>query len=225
MYGRTYGGRELRFEASGGLLNAALVMRDKETGSYWPILRGMAETGPLAGTRLAELPLGVKAQWRDWVRAHPDTLVLSVGGVEHVENNPYDQYFASHAGFGDLSARDTRLPTKEPVWAFEMDGRRLAVPLRAVEGGAALKVGERWVFLHRPAGAAVYFSTRAFVSGGSFALVDGAWTHTPSGAVFDPDHGAFGGDPPAVRPLAGFDTFWYVWSLTHPDTELLGAAP
>ena len=200
-------------------------MRDKETGSYWPILLGEAASGPLAGTRLEELPLGVKMQWKDWVRAHPDTLVLSVGGVEHVENNPYDQYFASDSGFRQLSAPDGRLPTKEPIWAFEMDGRRLAVPLRELEGGAALKVGDRWVFLHRPAGAAVYLSTRAFVSTGPFALRDGAWTHAPSGAVFDSDRGAFDGDPPGVRPLAGYDTFWYVWSLTHPGTEILRPVP
>lgn len=221
MYGRRYGGRELRFEASGGLLNAALVMRDKETGSYWPILTGEAATGPLAGTRLEELPLGVKMQWKDWVRAHPDTLVLSVGGLEHVESNPYDQYFASDAGFRDLSARDARLPTKEPIWAFEMDGERYAVPLREVEGGAVLRVGGRWVFLHRPRGAAVYFSTRAFVSSGRFVLGDGRWTHEPSGAIYDPGRGTFAGDPPAVRPLGGFDTFWYVWSLTHPGTTVL----
>ena len=225
MYGRTYGGRELRFEASGGLLNAALVMRDKETGSYWPILTSKAATGPLAGTRLEELPVAVKAQWRDWVSAHPETLVLSVGGVEHVKNNPYDRYFTSRLGFGNLRALDKRLPTKEPVWAFERDGKRFAVPLRAIEGGGTLALGDHRLFLYRPRAAAVYLSTRAFVSRGAFVFRDGAWTHAASGAVFDESSGSFAGTPADVRPLEGFDTFWYVWSLTHPDTAVLTPGP
>ena len=220
VYGRTYGGQELRFEASGGLVNASLVMRDKETGSLWPILRGKAETGPLAGTALEELPVGVKARWDDWVREHPGTLVLSVRGHEHVRENAYSDYFSSRTGFGMTSARDRRLDTKEPIRAFELDRRRFAVPLRDVEGGAAVSAGNRHVFLYRPPGAALFLSTRAFESPGRFVPRDGAWAHEPSGAAFDPGRGAFAGNPAGVRPLGGFDTFWYVWSLTHPDTEV-----
>ena len=224
VYGRTYGGNELRFEASGGLVNAALVMRDKETGSYWPILRGEAETGPLAGTRLEELRWGTKTRWRDWVRAHPGTRVLSVRGVEHVKDNVYDHYFTSGQGFGRLSATDSRLPTKEPVWAFERDGVRYAVPLRQVEGGATVQVGGRALILYRPPGASVYLSTRALEAAGRFAFRDGAWRHEPSGAVFDPERGRFSGGPAAVQPSPGLDTFWCVWSLTHPETEVLRPA-
>jgi hypothetical protein len=205
-------------------MNAALVMRDKETGSYWPILTGRAETGPLAGTRLEELPVTTKAQWRDWVKAHPDTLVLSAGGAEHVKQDPYDHYFSSGLGFGNLTAVDRRLPTKEPVWAFEHGEGRFAIPHRAIEGGGTLALGDLWLFFHRPPGASIFLSTRALVSKGRFVSRDGAWVHEPTGAVFDPERGAFQGAPAAVEPLAGFDTFWYVWSLTHPDTELLGPA-
>jgi uncharacterized protein DUF3179 len=111
VYGRRYAEQELRFEASGGLMHSALVTRDKETGSYWPIMTGVAAAGKMKGTPLQELPVGVKMPWRDWVREHPDTVVLSVDGVEHVENNPYDQYFASDSGFQESSAKDKRLPT------------------------------------------------------------------------------------------------------------------
>jgi hypothetical protein len=224
VYERSYRGRELRFEASGGLLNAALVMRDKETGSYWPIISGGAATGPLAGTRLEDLPQSAKAQWRDWVRAHPDTLVLSVRGVEHVRDDPYSHYFSSRLGFGNLAALDKRLPTKEPVWAFERGGGRFAIPHRAIEAGGALALGDHWLFFHRPPGASIFLSTRAFASPGRFVFQDGAWIHEPTGASFDTERGVFQGSPPGVEPLAGFDTFWYVWSLTHPDTELLGPA-
>ncbi len=223
MYGRQYEGHDLRFEASGGLLHSALVMRDKETGSYWPILAGEAASGKLRGTRLQEMPVGTKAQWKEWRRAHPDTLVLSVAGVEHVENNPYDQYFASDSGFRRLAAKDNRLPTKQPIWAFEAAGRRFAAPFGAFEGGGTFRVGDEWVFLHRPRGAAVYFSTRAFASDTPFARREGVWVHEGSGARFDLARGSFvGGSSAGPQPLKGFDTFWYMWSLTHPDTFVLG---
>ena len=226
MYGRRYAGRELRFEASGGLLHAALVMRDKETGSLWPILTGVAASGKLEGTPLEELPLGVKTTWREWRGLHPDTVVLSVGGVEHVENNPYDQYFASDSGFRETSAKDKRLPTKEPVWTFELDGRRFAIPLRALEGGRVFAVGDRSVFLYRPKGASFFSSTRALVASGPIVRKDGSWVHEASGARFEPGPGSFVGAPEgSLRPLPGLDTFWYVWSLTHPGTEVLSARP
>jgi hypothetical protein len=56
-------------------LHSALVMQDKETDSYWSIM---------TGDSLAELPLGVKSQWKDWVASHPDTVVLSVEGADEI---------------------------------------------------------------------------------------------------------------------------------------------
>ena len=84
MYGREYEGQTLRFEASGGLMHGSLVMVDKETDSYWSIMKGSSVAGQLHGTRLDEMPLGVKAQWKDWAEQHPETLVLSVDGQTYI---------------------------------------------------------------------------------------------------------------------------------------------
>ena len=162
MYGRNYDGKDLRFEASGGLLHAALVMRDKETDSFWSIMTGDSIAGDFKGTRLEELPLGEKAQWQDWVALHPRTLVLSVEGREHVRSNPYDSYFGSDSGFRGLEASDARLGTKDPIYSFHLDGKPYAVPFEAFEEGAVFRVGEREVFLYRPRGVAIYYSTLAF---------------------------------------------------------------
>ena len=62
-------------------MQGSLVMQDKETDSYWSIMTGKSEGGAQGGTRLNELPVGVKLQWKEWVRRHPDTVVLSVDGV------------------------------------------------------------------------------------------------------------------------------------------------
>lgn len=224
MYGRHYDGKDLRFEASGGLMHAALVMRDKETNSYWSIMTGDAIAGDLAGTPLEELPLGEKAQWKDWVARHPDTVVLSVNGAEHVENNPYDNYFDSDSGFRGIEARDRRLETKDPIYSFQLDGRAYAVPFSVFEEGAVFEAGGRELFLYRPKGVAVHHSTLAFQGeAGDFARRAGGWYHEPSDTPLDPDRGGFGGSGSPSR-LEGLDTFWYMWSLTHPETEVLLSA-
>jgi len=206
-------------------MHAALVMRDKETDSYWSIMTGDAIAGDLEGTRLEEWPLGEKAQWKDWAARYPDTLVLSVNGEEHVENNPYDNYFASDSGFRDIAARDRRLETKQPIYSFHLGGKKYAVPFSSFEDGGILHAGGEELFLYRPSGAQVFYSTLAFRgANGSFARRSDGWYHEPSGVRFDPEQGGFvgaGGAGSPVERLEGFDTYWYMWSLTHPDTDVL----
>ncbi|MEE8585937.1 MAG: hypothetical protein V3T83_13910 [Acidobacteriota bacterium] len=43
-----------------------------------------------------------------------------------------------------------------------------------------------------------------------------------SGARFDAERGEFKAGEEGPQRLGGFDTFWYNWSLIHPDTGLLG---
>ncbi len=218
MYGRTYGGRELHFEASGGLLHWSLVLQDDETESYWSIMTGDSLAGEYRGTRLEELPFGVKTQWKDWVAQHPGTDILSVDGVEHIDNNPYDNYFKSSEGFRGTEADDDRLPTKAAIYAFTLGDRRYAVPFATIEGGATLTAGEEPVFLYRPPGVEMFYSTLAFR--GKFVKRGGAWHHEGSGASVDAATGKLSG--PRPRALDGFDTFWFNWSMTHPETEILG---
>jgi hypothetical protein len=68
----------------------------------------------------------------------------------------------------------------------------------------------------------VYYSTRAYSSSVGFEQKAGSWIDKETGARFDPDQGAFTGAKTPV-PLPGFDTFWYIWSLTHPTTEVVAA--
>ena len=221
VYGRSYGERELQFEASGGLMYASLVMQDKETDTYWSIMTGDALAGQLEGTKLEELPLSVKVQWKDWVASHPDTVVLSVDGIEHLDENPYESYFASEEGFRGATAKDDRLPTKAAIYAFWLDDISYAVAHDAFADGAAFDLGDGTVFLYRPREAKVFYSTFAFHVPEPLRLADGTWK-TESGATFDVESGEFTGKgSDHVLKLQGFDTFWVNWSMTHPDTKVL----
>lgn len=198
-------------------------MQDKQTDSYWSIMTGTALAGAYRGTPLQELPVGEKARFSDWVKRHPQTLVLSVDGVEHVDSNPYDNYLASGQGFRSMQAKDKRLPTKGPIYAFWHSGHAYAVPFGAFEGeGAAFEAPGLFFFLWRPRGADFYEATRAFRSAKGFERRAGAWVDRDSGARYDPKQRRFTGGELVTEPLSGFDTFWYTWSLTNPGTVLLG---
>ena len=217
MYTRDYRGRTLNFEASGGLVNASLVMQDEQTDTYWSIMEGEAVAGELNGEKLVELPVSEKNQWRYWKERHPDTLVLSVNGREDGPDR-YRDYFRDSRGFGGASAIDDRLETKTPVFAFHRGTESYAVTQKSIEDGTLFVLEDgASVFLYRRKGSSMIESTHAFISTSGFEHRNGVWVEKGSGARFDKTSGEFSG----VESLGGFDTFWYNFSLNNPETLLL----
>ncbi len=209
MYGREFGDRELNFEASGALWQASLVMRDRETDSWWSIMTSEAIGGELEGADLVELPHGEKTTWGEWRARHPDSLVLSLDGSEHEAHNPYDEYFATDRTFRGLEIEDRRLAAKEPIFSFVLDGKPYVVPHAEIGGRRLLEAGGARLLFFREPGAEMFASTRA-------------WT-VPAGA------GADAGDLPpddeleaaGFVPLGGIDTFWYTWAAVNEDSIIL----
>lgn len=206
-------------------MNSTLVMQDRETDSYWSLMHEEVVAGKLKGTKLEELPVGVKMQWKDWVKLHPDTKVLSVNGREDAPD-VYEDYFSSPLGFRNTQAEDRRLPTKQPIFAFKFKNKPVAVPHEFIEGGKVFDTGSgEKIFFYRPVGAPKFFSTFAYVTRGKGFVKnsEGKWQDIDSGCLFNEVTGVFeGGNGECPQRLGGFDTFWYNWSLNHPDTELLG---
>ena len=195
-------------------------MQDRETDTYWAIMAGEAIAGEMKGTRLKELPVGEKMRWQDWVTLHPNTLVLSVNGREDGRDS-YRDYFQSPRGFRGSSAKDDRLATKEPIFAFHFDGQSFAVPHKAFAGGKTFDLGKVELFLYRPATSDVFQSTTAY-TGTDFVLKDKNWYEVDSGAKFNESRAAFESDDgERLERFQGFDTFWYNWSLSNPETKLL----
>jgi len=193
VYGREYNDDILSFEPSGGLIEASLVMRDRETDSWWSIISGDAIGGNLEGTKLEELPVWEKSTWGSWRERHPNSFVLSVNGVEHDPANPYDRYFANERTFRDTELKDERLPAKTLVYTFQFDGKAYAATHASIEGGASFSVDGREVHLSRTADGSFYESTQATIAG---------------------ENGE-------QEPLSGFDTFWYIWSNIHEGVVIL----
>lgn len=191
------------------------MMRDRETDSWWSIMTSDAIGGDLSGTDLVELPLGEKTTWGDWRRRHPDTVVLSVEGREHVENNPYDNYFASEGTFRDLVIEDQRLAAKAPVYVFWLGGEPWAVAHSAFSGGRVLELEgiESRALMYRDPDAAIFESTRAY-------LVDPGVAR-PGRTVEELLALAESSSEAGIEPLPGFDTFWYSWVAVNTETRLV----
>jgi len=75
VFDRRAGGSTLVFDNSGALWRDTLVLRDRETGTYWSAATGRAISGPLEGESLARVPAAF-ARLEDWERLHPDSLYL-----------------------------------------------------------------------------------------------------------------------------------------------------
>lgn len=197
-------------------------MQDKESDSYWSIMKGRSVGGQFDGVTLKQLPVTRKVLWKEWVTLHPETLVLSVNGREHVDSNPYESYLTSEERFRQSAAVDDRLEAKQAVFVFRLSGRSFAVPFPSLEGGRVFQIEDAGIFLYREKGSSVHQSTAGFLTEkGHFQNVHGKWLHTESGKSFDVDSQTFPPEAEGVEPLNGFDTFWYTWSPFHPDSEIL----
>jgi hypothetical protein len=195
-------------------MQASLVMRDRETDSWWSIMTSTAVGGQLEGTELIELPLGQKTTWKEWLAGHPDTLVLSVDGREHEEFNPYADYFSSEKTFRELPIDDKRLAAKEPVYSFWVDGEPYAAPHNAFSGGRLFDLPDRSarVFLYRENESEFLASSQGFLVPRSIDLEGKRPTELLE---------SFAAPTGPARPLEGFDTFWYNWIAVHHDSKLL----
>jgi len=192
-------------------MSASLVMRDRETDSWWSIMTSSAIGGTLEGRPLVELPVGEKTQWGDWVARYPNTLLLSVEGEEHDPTNHYDEYFASEGTFRDLQIEDQRMVPKEPIFGGWLNEQPFAVAHSGFEGGHLIDLeGGGTLLLFRPAGAEMFASSRVYL------LATQPPETEPLEALGAIDRGEV-----EAQAVSGFDTFWYSWVSVNSGTRVL----
>jgi len=227
VYVRKLDGKETTFGVSGALWRDALVMYDRDSGSYWSQVNATGISGEHTGDLLTEIP-SVVTTWGEWKALHPDTLVLEKPALE---GSPYDRYFASPEAMGASGhvSGDDRLPGKDLVVGVRAGEATAAVPLERLRAAGVLAgmVGDMpvvWLSLGH-GGAAAYdrrlddrvIELRRGDDGGYMA----------EGSAFDPTTGAFTSGPLAGRKLQrlpALHVYWYSWTAFHPRTDLIGVA-
>ncbi|HTD53479.1 MAG TPA: DUF3179 domain-containing (seleno)protein [Thermoanaerobaculia bacterium] len=137
IYSRRVGGRILSFENSGALWRDTLVLRDRETGTYWTAATGRALAGPLAGERLDPIPAWV-TRAEIWDRAYPRSLYLDLDRSTAV---PFviRVYQASPAqGVSGTQTSDHRYKPKQELFALRDGDDALALTPREVREHAPI---------------------------------------------------------------------------------------
>lgn len=227
-YSRRVNNRTLEFGVSGRLLNANLVMYDRQTDTFWSQIQGNALVGPLVPETLELVPSSI-TEWGRWSEAKPDTRVLSrssgQGGPGAYTTDPYDGYENSErVGFG-VEEVDDRLPSKELVYGVAVGGESKAytedvverenliedevgeVPVAVVENQAS---GGVTVLLRELNGTEVDLSLR----NNTLASSRGSWT--PEGDSVSANQ--------SLRTLNSHGFYWFAWSKFHPKSVVYTAS-
>ena len=137
VYDRRAGGRVLEFRNSGALWRDALVLRDRETGTYWSATTGQALYGPLAGERLRPVP-AVLARVSDWERAFPASLYMDRDKDTSVPLLMRLYRASPWQGVSGERTEDSRHRPKETVFAVAEDDEALAFTAGEVEAAGRL---------------------------------------------------------------------------------------
>ena len=129
MWKRIARGRELHFYLA-GINNQNFLMRDRETGSWWQQVTGLAISGPLSGATLElspydELTFGL------WKSESPHGLVLApVAGREKDYDNDWEKEVAKYPV--PVSFPGQGLKDRDVILGIEMGGQARAFPLQTV---------------------------------------------------------------------------------------------
>lgn len=220
-------GKRLTFQFS-HVFKGTPAMSDRETQSVWSTFLDVCVQGQLEGRRLEMLPL-VQTEWVDWLRLHPDTVVLADGigsrtghGSDHSIGSPE---------VPDLFARtvdhwDKRIAHNTLVLGVVSAEVRRAYPLRSLGefegvvndelGGVPIVVFSDGVYAALAFSRALDGQVLTFVTGESGPVDEqtgSRWGYDGTASA-----GPLAGQ--ALDYIRGHVSEWYVWAAHYPGIEL-----
>ena len=148
VFDRRVAGRVLTFENSGALWRDMVVLKDRETGTWWTPATGRALFGPLAGERLTGIP-GPVTTAEAWEELYPETVCPETGDMTAVPLRLRAYAASSWEGVSGVKTADRRHKAKYTVFFIAVEGEVLAFPaadirkkkkLEATLGGSAVTV-------------------------------------------------------------------------------------
>jgi len=221
-----------------GVVGGNEVFKDVETGSRWQQSSLEAISGPLAGERLELYPF-LLTSWEEWLRLHPDTLVLKPlpGYAERIPAKNAQLragYSLDKAAPADVVRRDDRLKAYTKIIGLTIGRASRAFPLAALDRVRVVNEeldGQPVLVVHQPKSD----TTTAFVArakgmrltfdeanGGATELIDretrsrwDAYGHCTSGKL----------QGTQLEMLIMEPEYWFAWSEFHPTTTIFAAPP
>lgn len=203
-------------------------MYDHQTESLWHNLTGEPVVGSLAtsGIKLKVLPV-VITTWENWLRDHPDTVVLDLNTGHQRDYTPgkaYGNYFASPTTMFPVSPRNPRLPPKSYVFALQLNGQPKAYPLEALGKKGVVNdtlAGTNLTIITDAATRTVRAyerRTHSFASGNTPTTV----VEQKSGEVWQVEEEQLVNPRSGERlpRLGGHVSYWFGWYAFYPKTEV-----
>jgi hypothetical protein len=138
VFDRRVSGRTLAFDNPAVLWRDTLVLRDRETGTYWSAATGVGLAGALAGAALEPLP-AVYTTAAAWSRVHPDSLYLDLGTRTSVPFLMRVYGLSPWQGVSGEKTEDERLPGKREVFAVAAGGEAVAFTAEEIRRRRAIE--------------------------------------------------------------------------------------
>ena len=222
-------GRLLSFRLA-GINNQNFIMADRETGSWWQQVTGIAIQGPLKGRRLNRV-FHDELTFQTWSREWPGgRVLLPAPDSAWIRNWQEEEQKTPTRPVRVAAPLDQRLPPREVVVGIELGGETKAWPLARILSQFPIhdRLGDRQlVILVGEDGKSV----RAFETVLPDQTVElvrlvegrpGEYTDVATGSTWDFRGRAIAG-PLAGRKLAPvyvLKDYWFDWKTYHPATGL-----
>ena len=228
LYETTHKGVDYALGTSGFLYRSNKLMYDKATQSLWNTLWGRPVIGPLADQDITlKRRSVVTSTWGEWLRRHPDTMVLSLDtghARDYSEGTAYRSYFATDKLMFNVPRLDKRLKNKDEVLALVSsdESAQLAISAKYLSKNRVHhdQVGEeQFVVLTDPSGA-----NRAYSVGDArFQSWDGDTLAVDAvGSRWRVHEDRIESDEGQTFPrFAAHRAFWFGWHAAYPDTRLV----
>ncbi len=205
------------FGSSGFLYRSNKLMYDTETNSLWNQFTGRPVVGALTGSgiELKARPVAITS-WGDWLKANPETRVLSLNTGftrDYKPGAPYGSYFSSDKLMFPVLVDETRLKAKDYVFALRSSGAEKAWPLSLFEKKAVINDTAGAISLSL-VGNAKTRTVRAYRTDGQiFSQGDGADSVTLDGENWKVTENALvGPDGKRLHRLPGHIAYWFAWN-------------
>lgn len=215
------------FGTSGLLYRSNKLMYDKQTNSLWSSIYGKPVVGTLVEKGLQlEQAFVVRASWKEWKEAHPNTKVLDLDTGfkrDYLSRSPYEDYFESKQTMFPVGWKDKRLKAKDWVYGVLLDSIPRAYPLKKLKGTPVLNdaVGSRNLVIVSEAKqhtVRVYERREQFFSESDdeSALLDADGNNWEiyEDHLFQPDQEL------TLKRLPGHLSFWFAWFAFFQNTEI-----
>lgn len=234
-YDSQVNGVNLTFDTQGQLYNANSVLIDRNTGSLWMQLIGMAFDGPLTGRGMKQIPIW----WTTWGYAskiYPNAKVLAQprSTRKPYGRDPYGSYLTPGNYYDDQRILypvgpvvDRRMNLKQRVLGLELDGLMLAVNEDYVRQRKVVNffMGPTpMVALLDPRLNVIrIFNRNVWGKDVLFLPAENGITDLDTGTLWSYDGRAGAGNlsGASIEEHTGIYAFWFVWAAFHPETLLV----